>query len=803
MQGYPPSTVDHPPYSHHPHPSHSYGAARRSSNFGSGSSKERYGSYDEINMTMNMNRGGDLIMNGSSKDQRYTNVNTKGQPRSISGSGPGGGSASSARPRGGFRSVSSGSANSDEQQDYNYRSGPPTSYGFNSRYGNNNNNTTPVNSGNGNGTDVKKDHQFNNNDAFKFSRTNSTQSTHVKSSSVSSVSAPKEEEEEEDLFPDKAQKASSKSAQSPQSAQQQQVGQRKESGVISTNTNRPSISSPVKQEKPESEIQSTTEVPDVENRKELKSDTIPAGDSKKLADESLSVEAADSTVIIHSKPTEATSEPVLEDEHASRGISPFNIQHSSSEESTYTPTIGSGILDSVNMPSEESFKDGVNNVELEKVDNAKVPADTDVDVVMKDVPEAVKPKPVVKEEKVESIEKDILREETEDEVISDDDVPVINGCIFPLTSIEAKYWKVKYCSKSERRKKLKYLAKQRIQSLRQYNFVDSSLLIFKQVDGPNILNQLQQVSEILAAKKVDLTEEFISRKYLWNKMTKAMDDQVQMFHKREEEAKAEEKENKNKDGSSMNTTKKTTGSSRRNRHHGDSVRTEAEFLEILESLEREREKDPLVKAQYGAATIPDMIMNPVKKYGVRLLDTNNLVKDKEKWATRITTDLIDTFTETEHEKFCEAFALWPKKFGKISHFLGGLRTPEECVLHYYRTKKRTNYKHIVANRNKRTTRKAAANKRKAKAEAVAVATAKRLGNSGTHTPESTPTPGGESEADYSSDATNAQTTPAPTGHKRKKTSNGGHSKKRKTATAHSTTQLRLQQRYCHLFPQTL
>ncbi|GMG55834.1 unnamed protein product [Ambrosiozyma monospora] len=183
-----------------------------------------------------------------------------------------------------------------------------------------------------------------------------------------------------------------------------------------------------------------------------------------------------------------------------------------------------------------------------------------------------------------------------------------------------------------------------------------------------------------------------------------------------------------------------------------------------------------------------MIMNPVKKYGVRLLDTNNLVKDKENWATRITTDLIDTFTEAEHEKFCEAFALWPKKFGKISHFMGGLRTPEECVLHYYRTKKRTNYKHIVANRNKRTTRKAAANKRKAKAEAVAAATAKRLGNSGTHTPESTPTPGGESEVDYSSDATNAQTTPAATGgNKRKKASNGGNSKKRKTASANSAT----------------
>ncbi|GMG56541.1 unnamed protein product [Ambrosiozyma monospora] len=260
------------------------------------------------------------------------------------------------------------------------------------------------------------------------------------------------------------------------------------------------------------------------------------------------------------------------------------------------------------VPFEETSKDEVKHVELKKVDNATFAVDTDVE--MKDISAAVKPEPVVEEDKVESIEKDILKEEAEEEFYSDDDVPDINGCVFPLTSIDAKYWKMKYCPKSERRKKLKYLAKHRIQSLRQYNFVDRSLLIFKQVDGPNILNQLQQVSEIIAAKKVDLTEEFVSRKYLWNKMTKAMDDQVQMFHKREEEAKAEEKENKNKGGSNMNTTKKTTGSSRRNRHHGDSVRTEAEFLEILESLEREREKDPLVKAQYGAATIPDMIMNP-------------------------------------------------------------------------------------------------------------------------------------------------------------------------------------------------
>ncbi|GMG56522.1 unnamed protein product [Ambrosiozyma monospora] len=330
MQGYPPSTVEHSPYSHHLHPSHSYGGARRTSNFGSGSGKERYGPYDEMsmNINMNMNRRGDLIMNGSSKDQRYTSAHPKGQTRSISGSGPGGGAVSSARPRGGFRTVSSGSANSDEQQDYIHRSGPPsvTGYGFNSRYGNNNSNSNSANSGNG--TDVKKDYQFNNNDASKFSKAIPIPSTHVKSSSISSVSDPKEEEE--DLFPDKAQKASSPSVQ-------QQDGQRKENGISS---NRSTIITPVKQEQPDSERQSTTEVTDVQNRKELESNTISTDDSKKPADDSLIFEAADSTVIIHPKPTEANPEPIAEYDHL-RGISPLNIQHSSSEESTYTPTIGS------------------------------------------------------------------------------------------------------------------------------------------------------------------------------------------------------------------------------------------------------------------------------------------------------------------------------------------------------------------------------------------------------------------------------------------------------------------------------
>ncbi|KAG7820951.1 hypothetical protein KL928_001035 [Ogataea angusta] len=299
---------------------------------------------------------------------------------------------------------------------------------------------------------------------------------------------------------------------------------------------------------------------------------------------------------------------------------------------------------------------------------------------------------------------------------------IAEKCLFPLHRVESKFFELKKTPKMERRKSLKYLQPNKLSDLHQYNFFDSAFVIFRQADGPNLLEKSFKLQNLLAQRKKDLTEEYIYRKHSWEQRVSLMDEQLSKFYNvGEPELKPQTSES-----SKTEVTDKPL-SGRRGRHHGDTVRTEAEFLEILATLEKEREKDPMVRAQHGCAKIPDMIIDPVERYAtVHFLDSNNMVRNKSQWARRIELDSLDTFTQAEHEKFCEAYSLWPKKFGRISSYMGGLRTPEDCVLHYYRMKKQVNFKQIVANRNRKATRKASSTKRKSKDGRI---------RTGTHTPE--------------------------------------------------------------------
>lgn len=101
-----------------------------------------------------------------------------------------------------------------------------------------------------------------------------------------------------------------------------------------------------------------------------------------------------------------------------------------------------------------------------------------------------------------------------------------------------------------------------------------------------------------------------------------------------------------------------------------------------------------------AADIPDMILDPVENKEIKFMDCNNIVKDRHAWAKRVDSDFHNTFSEKEHELFTEAFCLFPKRFGAISRYMGGLRTSAECVLHYYMTKKSVNYKQLLIQRRK-------------------------------------------------------------------------------------------------------
>ncbi|CCD23081.1 SANT/Myb-like DNA-binding domain-containing protein NDAI_0B00470 [Naumovozyma dairenensis CBS 421] len=127
----------------------------------------------------------------------------------------------------------------------------------------------------------------------------------------------------------------------------------------------------------------------------------------------------------------------------------------------------------------------------------------------------------------------------------------------------------------------------------------------------------------------------------------------------------------------------------------------ADFVDDSELEEAFLQIDPDYRHHQLAVTVPDIIKDPIKKLSTKYNDVTNLVTDKNDWASRIYTDGQIDFSKREHDLFVKAYLIYPKKFGKISKYMGGLRSCEECVLHYYRTKHQVNYKKLIKLRNKR------------------------------------------------------------------------------------------------------
>ncbi|CCH42345.1 putative DNA-binding protein SNT1 [Wickerhamomyces ciferrii] len=276
----------------------------------------------------------------------------------------------------------------------------------------------------------------------------------------------------------------------------------------------------------------------------------------------------------------------------------------------------------------------------------------------------------------------------------------INGCIFPMQKAELRAWELKNHSKKDILDANPYLLKKPIKDLKDYPFYERNLLAHKQGFKIKIIEKLSVLKGFTFDHKISLWNEYNNRNDEWQERLHDMDQQMKSLYPHLRGESEDHQEQSNND-IEQTTTSSSSKRKRGGRYHGDTVRSEAEFLEILKNLEKEKESDPIFKAETLAAKIPDMILNPIEK-NKKNLNVNNLVLDKESWAKRIFSDPIDTFTKKEHELFCEAFLSNPKKFGRISASMGGLRSSQECVLHYYKTKKSlTDYKQLLASKKKK------------------------------------------------------------------------------------------------------
>lgn len=164
---------------------------------------------------------------------------------------------------------------------------------------------------------------------------------------------------------------------------------------------------------------------------------------------------------------------------------------------------------------------------------------------------------------------------------------------------------------------------------------------------------------------------------------------------------------------------------------GDAVRSEAEFLEILASLESADMQDPSMRAARTTAVEPDMILDRWSSAVANGLNDNEQEGDagelyfgtKDKgWGKSVYDDDNgfvadpkafyesdfdpDFWSEEEMTIFARRYSLFPKQFGKIAASLPQ-KTTAQCVAYYYLTKKEDghDYKALLNSRNRDRRRK--------------------------------------------------------------------------------------------------
>jgi len=139
--------------------------------------------------------------------------------------------------------------------------------------------------------------------------------------------------------------------------------------------------------------------------------------------------------------------------------------------------------------------------------------------------------------------------------------------------------------------------------------------------------------------------------------------------------------------------------------YGDAVRSEAEFLEILASLENADLRDPDVRAARTAAVVPDLAVDPSERAEIiscTFDDERYRVEDPiETYGVRTP---METWTEAEVETYCKRYSLHPKQFGKISQELPD-KTTAQCVLFYYRMKNSIDFRSLSERRGRDGRRK--------------------------------------------------------------------------------------------------
>lgn len=158
--------------------------------------------------------------------------------------------------------------------------------------------------------------------------------------------------------------------------------------------------------------------------------------------------------------------------------------------------------------------------------------------------------------------------------------------------------------------------------------------------------------------------------------------------------------------------------------YGDAVRSEAEFLEILASLETADMRDPDVREARTTATIPDQVVDPSELADLIAFDDNrrSVIDPVEFYGIN---GPLGLWTDDEVEMFCKRYSQHPKQFGRIAADLPE-KTLSQCVLFYYRMKNTIDFRSLSDRRRRDGRRRKA--RRRVDGEGKAVKAAALMSN---------------------------------------------------------------------------
>ncbi|CAG8612587.1 5383_t:CDS:2 [Paraglomus occultum] len=149
----------------------------------------------------------------------------------------------------------------------------------------------------------------------------------------------------------------------------------------------------------------------------------------------------------------------------------------------------------------------------------------------------------------------------------------------------------------------------------------------------------------------------------------------------------------------------------RGNRRGDTVRSDAEMFEIIKRIESAESRNPELRAQRTLATIPPMILD-ANEYNKQNVDDKCILVTDPYTFYGIGVEAEGIWKPEEIDAFKQAYSEFPKKFSRIADAIG-TKTAAQCILFYYRNKKKVDFKSLINGRNGRSRRRGAGRRKAA------------------------------------------------------------------------------------------